>query len=609
MLHKKPRIAWLVGLLLAALLTGVIYAPGLSGSLYLDSAKLYQVEQVYREKGADVELKDLAFAREFGRVIPQLTFYLNTAIDDGVNPYAIKLTNVVIHAFNAMLVYLFSSLLLDRTRYRERRHLLAAAAALAWLISAVNVSGVLYAVQRMNQLATLFSLAALVFYLKLRGAQSLRLWSGSRLLALVGGVVALAIVAYACKENALLIPVFIVLIEWYLFPDLPAWLRTRAGLAAMIAATALLVVLLAWLLPGSGLIDYSARTFTLEERVLTEARILWIYMAQLILPSSTATGLYQDGIPVSSGLFSPLSTAAAVAGITGLIVCAIRYRGHEAVGIIAFGIAFFLAGHLLESTVFPLELYYEHRNYLPSAGLYLSFAVSASWLLRDIRRPYAIGIALVYFAGVAYVAHAKAVTWSDQGQAFRLAMQRDYLSPRAASGIAQIHLEEGRTGAAMELLDRVIAESPHQALRARLQKLYVQCAIGASPDKHLYAELPKVTGRELDIEVSQALSNVTTLYVSTGCGAIDVDRLIPILASISENLRADQRSSWHIDYYVGQLYSTYDNQQAAEWLEARFLGGEESAGWVLVELLERDPSIRVAPDTVAALDILRSRGQ
>jgi hypothetical protein len=135
LLHKKPRIAWLVGLLLAALLTGVIYAPGLSGSLYLDSAKLYQVEQVYREKGADVELKDLAFAREFGRVIPQLTFYLNTAIDDGVNPYAIKLTNVVIHAFNAMLVYLFSSLLLDRTRYRERRHLLAAAAALAWFFT------------------------------------------------------------------------------------------------------------------------------------------------------------------------------------------------------------------------------------------------------------------------------------------------------------------------------------------------------------------------------------------------------------------------------------------------------------------------------------------
>jgi hypothetical protein len=508
-----------------------------------------------------------------------------------------------------MLVYLFASMLLNLTRYRERRRLLAAAVALVWLISAVNVSGVVYAVQRMNQLATLFSLATLVVYLKLRVAASTSVTSRRRLLALVASVVALGIIAYACKENALLIPVFIVLIEWYLFPDLPAWLKTKPGLATTITASVLAVALLAWLLTGSGLVDYSARTFSLQERVLTESRILWIYMTQLILPSSTATGLYQDGIPVSTGLFSPLSTMAAITGIVGLIVFAIRYRGHEAAGIIAFGIAFFLAGHLLESTVFPLELYYEHRNYLPSVGLYLSFAVCAFWLLRGMRQPYAIGIALAYVAGIAYVAHAKSVTWSDQQEAFRLALARDYLSPRAASGMAQMHLEDGRIGAAMQLLDRVIAESPHQALRARLQKMYVQCATGSTPDESLYSQLPQVTGRELDIEVSQALSNVVTIHASTGCEAIDVERLIPILASISEGVRADRRSSWHIDYYIGQLYLTFDKQQAARWLEERFRDGEESAGWVLSELLEQEEAIRIAPETITALDALRSGAQ
>jgi hypothetical protein len=595
--------------LIAALLTGVIYAPGLSGGLYLDSAKLYQVEQVYREQGADVELRDLGFTNQYGRVIPQLTFYLNIAIEDGVNPYGIKLTNVFIHALNALLVYLLASILLERTRYRDQRHLLAAAVGFAWLIAAVNVSGVLYAVQRMNQLATLFSLAALIFYLKLRGAPSWRSASVGRLLACVTGVGALSVVAFACKENALLIPVFIVLIEWFLFPELPRWLRTRTGIATLIAATAVLIALLGWMLPGSSLMDFSARTFTLQERVLTEARILWIYMGQLILPTSTATGLYQDGIPVSTGFFSPLSTAVAIAGITGLILFAIRFRGHEYVGIIAFGIAFFLAGHLLESTVFPLELYYEHRNYLPSFGLYLSFAVSVYWLLRSMRQPYAIGIVLVYVAGVANVAHAKSVTWSDRGQALRIAMQRDYLSPRAASETAQIHLEEGRIDAAVELLDRVIAESPHEALRARLQKLYVLCATDSSTDESIYAELQEVTGRELAIEVSQALSNVVNIRASTGCSAIDVNRLIPILVSISTDLRADQRSSWHIDYYIGQLYSAFDKHRAAQWLEERFLDGEESAGWMLIELLRQDQAISVAPDTVTALRVLRSGGE
>jgi hypothetical protein len=609
MLHKEPRMAWLGGLLLAALLTAVIYAPGLSGGLYLDSTKLYQVEQVYREKGGDLELQDLAFARQYGRVIPQLTFYLNIAIDDGVSPYAIKLTNVLIHVVNAILVFLLVSLLLERTRYREPRHVLAAVAALAWLISAVNVSGVLYAVQRMNQLATLFSLAALVFYMLLRGAPSWRPVKGGRLLILVTGTTVLAAMAYLSKENALLIPVFIVLIEWYLFPELPAWLRTKSGLVTAAGATIVLVVLLAWLLPGSGLLDYSTRTFTLGERVLTEARILWIYMTQLILPTSIATGLYQDGLPVSTGIFSPVSTAFAIAGIAGLILFAIRFRGHETVGIVAFGIAFFLAGHLLESTVFPLELYYEHRNYLPSVGIYLALAVTAFWLLRGLRQPYVIGIALVYFAGAAYVAHAKSITWSNQEQAFRIAMQRDYISPRAAGEMAQVYLEGGRTGAAMELLDSVIAGSPHEALRARLQKLYVQCATGSAADERLYAALPQVTGRELDIEVSQALSNVVAVYSSTGCSAIDPGRLIPILASISGDLHADERSSWHIDYYIGQLYAISDRHRATQWFEELFLAGEQSAGWVLIELLEQDQTLSVAAETAAALDVLRAAGE
>jgi hypothetical protein len=458
----------------------------------------------------------------------------------------------------------------------------------------------------MNQLATLFSLSTLVFYLKLRGAESWRPVTGGRLLALVAGVLTLSVAAYASKENALLIPVFIVLIEVFLFPDLPAWLRTRAGLATTIITSVVLLALLASFLPGSGLVDYSDRTFTMEERVLTQARILWIYMIQLILPTSTATGLYQDGIPLSTGLFSPMSTIAALAGLAALVIFAIRYRAHQAIGIIAFGIAFFLAGHLLESSVFPLELYYEHRNYLPSAGLYLAIVVAAYGLLRRIPRPWAIGISLVYFVAIAIVAHGKAVTWSDDRQAYRLALARDYLSPRAASSMAQIHLEEGSIVPAMQLLDRVIAESPHEALRARLQKLYVQCAIGSTQDEHLYSGLPDVTGRELDIEVSQALLNVVNAYAATGCEAINVERLIPILNAMSSTLRSEQRSSWHIDYYIGQLYLTFDTQRAAQWLEERFLDGEESAGWILSELLDQTPGLRVAADTVTALEALTS---
>ena len=506
-------------------------------------------------------------------------------------------------------MFLFASLIFARTRYREHGRLLAAAVALLWLISAVNVNGVLYAVQRMNQIATMLSLTELVLYLRVRAGHDERALSRASFMALLAGVGLLTAIAVACKENGLLVPVFVLLIELYFFPELPRWLKSRGGIAAAAAGSLVLVVLLVWLLPGSSLLDYSYRTFTLEERVLTQARILWIYIGQLLVPSSATIGLYQDGIPLSTGLFAPLTTFLGFCGLLALAFLAIRYRGHASLGSIAFGVAFFLAGHLLESTIFPLELYYDHRNYLPSAGLYLALVAAACLLLRRIPRPFATGIAVVYLLGTAFVAHTRALTWSDQAQAYRLALARDYLSPRAASGMAQLYLEAGQVAPAVELLDRVIAGLPHVALQARLQKLYVQCAIGAQPDEGLYAGLTDVTGRELDIEVSQALSNVVSVYTTSDCVAVDVHRLIAALQSISENLRAEQRSSWHIDYYVGQLYSTYDNGLAARWLEARFLDGEESAGWILKDLLERDAGIAVAPGTLAAIGALGTDGQ
>lgn len=587
----------------------MVYAPGLPGGLFFDSAKLYQVEEIYREQGGEVELKDLGFARDYGRIIPQLTFYLNIAVDDGVDPRSIKLTNVVIHFVNALLVFLFASMLLARTQYREQRRLLAAAVAMLWLISAVNVSGVLYAIQRMNQLATLFSLSALVLYLKARAGHGERGLPRTYVALLLAGVALLTAFAFASKENGLLVPVFVLLIELYFFPDLPRWLKTRVGIGTTAAASLALLVLLAWYLPGSSLLDYSYRTFTLEERLLTQARILWIYIGQLLVPSTATIGLYQDGIPLSTGLFAPITTFLALVGLVVLVFLAIRYRGHATLGVIAFGIAFYFAGHLLESTIFPLELYYDHRNYLPSVGLYLAFVAGVFGLLRRIPKPYATGIAIVYLLGVAFVAHSKALTWSDQAQAYRLALARDYLSPRAASGMAQLYLEAGQVAPAVELLDRVIAELPHEALRARLQKLYIQCAIGAPPDERLYVGLPDVSGRELDIEVSQALSNVVNVHAASNCKAIDVHRLIPALQSISESLREEGRSSWHVDYYVGQLYATYDNGLAARWLEARFLDGEESAGWILKELLASDDGVAVAPETRSAVDALVPGGE
>lgn len=594
-----------LGLLAAGLLaTAWIYAPALDGELYLDSVKLHQLADIYEEQGTDVELGDISFGSGTGRIVSQFSFYLNIVAADGLDVRAIKLTNVAIHVLNAVLVYVLAAMVLARTSLADLRFVLAAFTALVWLISPVNLASVVYAVQRMNQLSALFSLLALIFYLHMRSGFAAGSPGVRRIIPTIAGTALLTLLAFASKENGVLVIVFIGLIELYLFPALPRVLTTRrvavAGSVILLIAAGLAS---AWLLSGYWS-DPAARPFTLTERLLTESRILWTYIGQLIAPSSLATGLYQDGYPISTGLLTPLTTLPALIGLTALIGFAFAFRDHETLKPVAFGMAFFLGGHLLESTVLPLELYYDHRNYLPSFGLYLALVSAGSLLFARLRFPVAATTAFAYLAFFVLMAHAKSVTWSTDTYVYDAALSRSYLSPRAASERAQGHLEDGQLEPALMLLDRIAREAPDEALRARLQILYVHCAAGFGPDDALYGGLREPTGRELPIELSQALQNILGAYSQTRCEAIDPSRLLPILAGIAAERRSAGRSAWHIDYYIAAFYLLDDGQRGADWLEARFLEGEEAAGWMLLDLLQREQGIDVAPSTHEALRVL-----
>ena len=608
MIRHLQKNAWLACLVVAAAVTVLVYKPGLDADLYLDSIKLYQLERLHAEKGGDIEARDLSFWQAYGRVLSQLTFYANIALDDGVDASSIRWINLMIHMLNAVLVFVLLSALLELTRFREQKVAIAGLVAAIWLISSTNASSVLYAIQRMNQLAATFSLSAMVLYVYVRRISPGRLSATAKAAILLPGIGVLSLLAVLCKENALLIPVFILLIEMYLFPDLRQRMRsTQSRIVVSIGAAAAAVPVL-WLVASIGMLDYETQTFTLYERVLTESRIVWQYIVTLVLPVSGATGLYQDGFPLSVGLFTPLSTVIAVAGLIALITFVLWHLGDEAYRPVAFGVGFFLAGHALESTVFPLELYYEHRNYLPSVGLYLALVLLVSHLAARFGARQLAVLAIVYIAFMAAMTHTKAVTWSNPRAAYELALERNYLSPRAAGQLSQIYLEDGNPLQALDLLQRVSDAVPDSALRARLQSLFVACAAGLPADSGIYERLPEITGRELDIEVSQALSNIVGIVTQQQCEAVDLDRLISGLKSISRSLRDDSRSSWHIDYYSAGLYATADQQRAADWLAERFLDGEEFAGRVLLDLLAGNDGIVVDAVTQTALQTLGDSG-
>ena len=187
------------------------------------------------------------------------------------------------------------------------------------------------------------------------------------------------------KENGALLPLLVVVVEVCVFRGVWAG-RTvaplqRAGVALLSLYFALL--LLCVLLPPDFLTErFARREFSLQERVLTQLRLLWHYLSWLALPNLGAMGFQHDDIAVSRGLLQPLSTVLALFAWIAALLAAIALRRRSPLPL--FALLFYLVGHSLESGVWPLEMVYEHRNYVPSIGpCMLLAALLALPLLRE----------------------------------------------------------------------------------------------------------------------------------------------------------------------------------------------------------------------------------
>jgi hypothetical protein len=364
-------------LLILALLAVLLYAPGLGGPFLFDDH--VHITQNRWVKIETLGLTDLARAWHSSftqfpsdRPLAQVSFGINHAIS-GLEPAAFKSTNLVIHLLSGALVYTLVRLLYRASRPDDLDsrdgQLLALATTALWLIHPLHVSTVLYAVQRMAQISALALLAAIACYVwgRIRLSEGRTGW-GWMLLA-----PAIAVIGFLGKESTALLPLLLLVSEVTVLRPVglgtsPARVRTIQALFIVLPLTAALVYFAA----NPGYFGYSGRSFTLEERLLTQPRVLWFYIHMLLIPDVSRMGLFHDDLLISTGLFDPPTTLLAIAALVLLAVTAITLR--KRAPLVAFGVLFFLAGHALESTAFPLEMVFEHRNYLPGVGILLVVA-------------------------------------------------------------------------------------------------------------------------------------------------------------------------------------------------------------------------------------------
>lgn len=484
---------------------------------------------------------------QIGRPLSLLTF----ALQAGSWPqdaYAFKYVNLLIHLLNGCLLLLLWLRIAERiTASREKQLSIALTVFALWLVHPLQVTAVAYVVQRMVLLSATLSLLALLGYLHGR-----RIASQGR--AIYGGTIAalsLAIgglLAILAKETGLLVLIYALVLEFTLFRDslfesrLWTWWR-RLCLYVPLLIFAGIVIFNARQMILSG---YANREFGLAQRLLTEPRVIWDYLANIVQPSPTSLSLFHDDYLPSSGLLVPLTTLPALLGLLGLMAAAVA-SGRRA-PVLAFGLGWFLGGQLLESTVFPLELYFEHRNYLPLAGI---LTIAVYYLPRLIHRINAVsvrrvlqGAALIVFVELIGASYVTYLYWGHPLAQAKIWVNNHPDSLRASILLARAQLLNGQKNAAAQTLRRRSQDRPN-SIAAAVAYLLVSCNdpradIRWAVAKTAYAAtaqydiLPIVTIETLiaDKEAGLCRQLPSALIVSIVSGLIKNPRYKPMLGNL-----------------------------------------------------------------------------
>jgi hypothetical protein len=288
----------------------------------------------------------------------------------------------------------------------------------------------------MESLCQVFVLAGLWAYL--RGRRRM-LTASSPLAERTGfvqatlGIVLGTGIGLLSKESAVLLPVYAFLAEYTLFGFASGSTpRDRRIFGLYVFVLFLPAALgLAWLLPGVlSPAAWDGRSFTLGERLLTEARVLVKYLRWTLFTDPMSLSLYHDEMPLSTGLFSPWTTLPAIAFLAALLGAAVWLRKRRP--LVSLGILWFFAAQLLTATVIPLELVYEHRNYFASVGVLLAVFSLLLGLRRAIALPIVRGalvaVLLTWCAGVTFL---RAQDWSNPLRLALAEANRHPDSPRA----------------------------------------------------------------------------------------------------------------------------------------------------------------------------------
>jgi tetratricopeptide (TPR) repeat protein len=403
-----------------------------------------------------------------------------------------------------------------------------------WMLHPLLVSTTLYAVQREAMLPATFSLLGMLLWM--RGRDAVLQGRRAGLACLLAGAWGCTALAVLCKANGVLLPMLLACLEWIIPSGVDAAPGDAARLRRMrwilLGLPSLLIAL--WLLgkvPAVFSGETYSRPWTIGQRLLSEARVLCDYLGLLWIPQATGSSVFNDGFPASHDWLHPWTTLPAVLVIVALLATGLALRRRHPA--LSFALLFYLTGQLLESTVIPLELYFEHRNYLPALPMFWPLAL---WLtgpgrLSRLRLVLALVLPLI----LAALCHARAGIWGHPYEQALLLAEVDPQSPRAQANAAAYEMAHGRSDLAAKRLAKASRAMPDEAQLA-LNWIAADCHQGAvSPAARAAAHFALSHDHAASVLVQDWLAGAIQLAREGNCRGLDLDEVDGMIQAMLAN--------------------------------------------------------------------------
>jgi tetratricopeptide (TPR) repeat protein len=368
----------------------------------------------------------------------------------GEYPFGFHLTNTVLHALVAVMVFIFLNRLC-------RDLFVAGVAALFWAVHPVHTEAIAYIAGRADSLYALFMLLSLVFFMMY--ADKAR--SGGKGSAAYVMSVLFFVISLLSKEIVIAMPLFIFLYMFFFLRgtgDDALYRKIRWRWAPYAGIVVIYGILRTTVLSFADIAPPSAfNVIPLSYRLLTFFRTILVYFKLMFVP----TDLHMErSIPITKSISDP-SSIIAFAFIAAVVW--IAWKAYKRNRLVSFSIVWFFANLLPVSNIIPINSFLaEHWIYMASIGPFLLLGMGAAEIYRRIdpgetayRAAFLIGLAAVIgIYGRATM--VRNMDWKDEISFFHSTLKYHPKNARLYLNLGNTYYEKGQIEKAVEQYRKAI---------------------------------------------------------------------------------------------------------------------------------------------------------